>query len=226
VAAEWLFAKLYTAPSRADRLLREVVRPLVDRALATGAADSWFFIHYGDPDSHLRLRLHGDPTCLHAEALPALRDALGPLVADLSLRRVQLDTYDREIERYGGPEEFILSEQLFTADSQAVLEIVETLGDEALADARWRLAIPGMDVLLDDLGLGLEERAAVMKTVHESFAREHRADQKLLRQIGDRYRAEPAVLEPLLDPVGAADGPYDSRLARARGAGARRQPAS
>ena len=37
--------------------------------------------------------------------------------------QVQLDTYEREVERYGGPEGIELAEQLFHADSEAVLAI-------------------------------------------------------------------------------------------------------
>src|SRR6185436_14813110 len=109
----------------ADRLLREVVRPVVDRALASGAANGWFFVRYADPDEHLRLRFSGDPARLSSEVLPALRDLVEPLLADGRLLRFQLDTYEREVERYGGAEGIILAERVFEADSRAVLDIVE-----------------------------------------------------------------------------------------------------
>ncbi len=57
--SEWLYAKLYTGAATADRLLSDVVGPLVREALDSGAADRWFFIRYSDPGRHLRLRLHG-----------------------------------------------------------------------------------------------------------------------------------------------------------------------
>jgi hypothetical protein len=41
------------APSMADRLLREVVRPVVDCALGDGATVGWFVVRYRDPDDHL-----------------------------------------------------------------------------------------------------------------------------------------------------------------------------
>jgi hypothetical protein len=42
--------------ARRRRTRRDVVRPVVERVLSGGAADRWFFIRYGDPDWHLRLR--------------------------------------------------------------------------------------------------------------------------------------------------------------------------
>ena len=76
--SEWLFAKLYSGPATADQVLRDVVRPVVERVLSAGAADRWFFIRYGDPDWHLRLRFHGHPARLGGEVLPALQAAAAP----------------------------------------------------------------------------------------------------------------------------------------------------
>ena len=65
--SEWLYAKLYTGAATADRVLRDVVGPVTRSALRAGAVDGWFFIRYGDPDWHLRWRLHGDPGRLRGE---------------------------------------------------------------------------------------------------------------------------------------------------------------
>src|SRR5262249_45790050 len=102
--SEWLYVKLYSGPATADQVLREVVRPAVERALGSGAADGWFFLRYGDPDWHLRLRFHGAPDRLHGEVLPLVQAAAAPLCGDGRLWRVQLDVYQREVERYGGAE--------------------------------------------------------------------------------------------------------------------------
>ncbi|MGH3994155.1 MAG: thiopeptide-type bacteriocin biosynthesis protein, partial [Pseudonocardiaceae bacterium] len=132
--SEWLYAKLYSGNSTSDHLLRELVRPLVDEALASGAVDRWFFIRYADPDWHVRVRLHGPPERLHGEVLPALEAAIEPFCRDGSVWKLQLDTYEREIERYGGNEGIVLSERLFHADSEAALSIVETLSGDAGTD--------------------------------------------------------------------------------------------
>src|SRR5262249_36529540 len=100
--SEWLYVKLYTGPAIADQVLRDVVRPVVASALSGGAADRWFFVRYGDPDWHLRLRLHGRPARLSGEVLPALHAAAAPLLGDGRLWRVQIDTHERRVERYGG----------------------------------------------------------------------------------------------------------------------------
>src|SRR5262249_22636366 len=80
--SEWLYVKLYTGPATLDQLLRDVIQPLVDGVLQTGAADRWYFIRYGDPHWHLRLRFHGAPARLDSDVLPALRAATAPLLRD------------------------------------------------------------------------------------------------------------------------------------------------
>jgi thiopeptide-type bacteriocin biosynthesis protein len=148
------------------------------------------------------------PERLHRETLPALQAAVAQLLKDGQLWRMQLDTYDREVERYGGPEGIQHAERLFHVDSEAVLEIMELLepGDTGL-DERWRLALRGMHMILDDLGLDLEARYQLLKNVRKAFAREFRADEQFIGQVGNRFRKERKNLEALLDPMHDAESP-------------------
>jgi thiopeptide-type bacteriocin biosynthesis protein len=209
----WLYAKLYTGAATADQVLRDLVRPLAETALRSGAADRWFFIRYGDPDWHLRLRLHGDPQRLRDEIFPALQAAVAPLLEDGRVWRLQLDTYEQEIERYGGPAGIELAEQLFHLDSEAVLELIEGFPADAREEARWRLTLCGIDRLLTDLGFDRQAQCAILTRVREVYAREFRADANLKHQLGARFRKERPGLEALLDPARGADGPLAAGLA-------------
>ncbi|MBW8876816.1 MAG: lantibiotic dehydratase [Acidobacteria bacterium] len=200
--SEWLYVKVYTGTSTADGLLREVVAPVAREALAEGTADSWFFIRYGDPEWHLRLRFHGRPAELGGRLLPRLHAELDPRLADGRLWKVQLDTYEREVERYGGPEGMLLAESIFEADSDAVLAIVEMLEGDEGADVRWRIALRGADMLLTDLGLEGEERTRTMRVMKEGFGREFGGGKGLRVQLDQKFRKEGRSLAPLLDPAG------------------------
>jgi thiopeptide-type bacteriocin biosynthesis protein len=224
--SEWLYAKLYTGTATTDQVLTEAVRPVTQEALRSGAADGWFFIRYGDPDWHIRLRLHGEPERLEKEVWPALRAAVASLIDDGRVWRLQLDTYEREVERYGGALGIVLAERLFQADSEAVLELTELYPEDARGDARWRLALCGMDSLLADLGLDLGRRRELLEQVRTSFATEFRADVNLRRQLGNVYRKERPALERLLTPQSAdADGVWAPGLAVLRRRSERWAPA-
>jgi lantibiotic biosynthesis protein len=205
--SEWLYAKLYTGNGTADRVLIDVAEPVVQAALGTSAAKRWFFVRYADPHFHVRLRVNGDPRRLVEEVLPLLHEKAEPLLADGVMWRLQLDTYERELQRYGGDEGIELSEELFRHDSEAVLGIVRTLwGDEGL-DARWRLALYGIDRLLDDFGLDLERKRAWARGCRDGFAREFDVRGQTRRALGERYRVERKALDELLELEEGADHP-------------------
>jgi thiopeptide-type bacteriocin biosynthesis protein len=196
---EWLYAKLYTSESNADRVLREVIGPLRRSALERGVADRWFFLRYADPETHLRVRFHGDPARLAESLVPALRDATEPLLRDRTLWRVQLDTYERETERYGGEEAMILGERLFFEDSDAVLALLDDLSGDDGARARSSLAFVGIDRLLDQFGFDVATKQAIMSSLRDGMGREFLADKRLRIQMGSKFRTERRELERLLD---------------------------
>jgi thiopeptide-type bacteriocin biosynthesis protein len=219
--SEWLYVKLYTGPAGVDQVLRDVVRPVVEEVRRSCAADGWFFIRYGDPDWHLRLRFHGHPEQLRDEVWPALQAAADPLLANGLAWRLQLDTYEREVERYGGPDGIELAERLFQADSDAALALAGLLTEDARGDLRWRLALLGMDLLLADFRLGPEARRAIVRKARDLLAEEFRADAALRRQLGTRFRQERRSLDRLLARVPDAD----ARVAAGREALRRRSHA-
>ena len=201
--SEWLYAKIYTGETTADRVLREAIAPIVH------AHDGpWFFLRYADPDPHVRVRLRGEPARLLGETLPALERGLAPLLDKGVARKLVIDTYERELERYGGDAGIELVETLFWRDSEAVLGIVELLEGDAGADARWRLAVRGIESLLVALGLDAAAREKVVSDGREMLGREMRADTPLWSRIGDRFAKERASLDAMFTPS-AADAEHD-----------------
>lgn len=213
--SEWLYAKLYCGSGTADRLLCEEIAPLAREALLAGAARSWFFIRYGDPEWHLRVRLRGDPEGLRSNVLPRLEQAFGRLVRDGSAWKFQLDTYEREVERYGGDSGIELAEELFFHDSEAVADMLQHLVGDAGADQRWRLMLAGMDRLMDDFGLDLEARLRLAERARDGFAARYQHE-ALRAPLAERVRRERAALERLLAANDAEGEPPPALAALAR----------
>ena len=204
--SEWLYAKLYTGSATADRVLTDVVAPVARDAFSESEIDRWFFIRYADPDVHVRVRFHGDPDTLCSTVLPRLRAAASPLIEHGLLRRVQLDTYEREVERYGGTAEVMeISERLFQADSEAVLDIIDALSDDEWSQSRWQLTLAGMNRMLCDLGFDLTERLELVTRVRQGFTgpgtgRDIRVEGPVKKQLSDRFRQERDVLLAMIVP--------------------------
>ncbi|WP_224247951.1 lantibiotic dehydratase [Hyalangium gracile] len=222
--SEWLYLKLYGGTITLDRLLASTLGEALRQAQASGATDRWFFIRYNDPEPHLRLRFHGAPERLQAEVWPRLREACAAFLQEGTGWRVQLDTYERELERYGGPVGTELSEALFCADSLAVLEILQTCPADAGAELRWRLALKGMDALMDELGMTLEQKLDLVEQNRAGYGAEFHANKALEVQLGARYRRESRQLEALLSAPAEAQGPFRDGLLAFQRRAARTRP--
>lgn len=205
--SEWLYLKLYTGKSTADQLLREFVRPFVDGVLRAGDADRWFFLRYGDPFWHIRLRFHGSPERLHGSLLPSFNAAVDAFVSAGKVWRVQIDTYEREIERYGGAQGICLAEKIFHPDSEAALTIVEgSPGNEGLV-ARRLIALRSIDRLLGDFALDLPLKRRMMESLQEEFGGPLPSNRGLGGGSGTVYRNA---------AEGVLDGTREMRAAFAR----------
>jgi thiopeptide-type bacteriocin biosynthesis protein len=180
-----LYAKLYAGPAACDDVIRRLA------PLARGA-DQWFFIRYSDPDHHVRVRFRSDSKRLERR----LHRATSVLLDEGLVWRVQLDTYEREVERYGGDEGVLLAERLFHIDSDAVVAILEMLepGDEGL-DERWQLALAGVDLLLTDFGLDTLAKRELVRSARGDSATLH-------RQMAANFRESREALELLLEAGG------------------------
>lgn len=222
--SEWLYVKLYSGVAGSDQLLREVVAPVVQKLESAGGCDNWFFLRYADPEPHLRLRFHGEPDRLLSALLPALHAAAAPWLRAGLLSRVQLDTYEREVERYGGGEGMLLAEQLFHADSVAALAIIKGSSGDAGMALRWRLALCGIDRLLCSLGFDEAERHTLIRRARDGYGQEFRAGPLLKRQLGEKYRQRRTQIEHLLDPHGAHDAALAPGLAALAARDARSAP--
>ena len=197
--SEWLTAKLYCGPAEADRILVDEVGPLVRRLVDSGAVRLWFFLRYRDPEPHLRVRLHGDPELLRSEALGALTATTEALVAQGRLRALVLDTYERETQRYGGAAAIVHAEELFFHDSEAVLGVLRSVGRDSTGDNRFRLALLGVDRLLDDMGFPLEDKLTLVEGLRDAFHREFGSEESFRRRSSVAFRASRSALQALLD---------------------------
>lgn len=206
--SDWLFVKLYTGREMEEDLLAGAVHELVGQVAAVGFSD-WFFLRYSDPGRHIRLRFRGDPGRLLADLLPLVSAWATDLVGRGECLRFAFDTYERELERFGGAEGTSAAEELFAADSAAVVELLHRRSVKQLTLDPLALAVLGVDALLEGLGLPPAARAEWCRA-HGGRRREDGAD----------YRAWKASLRPLLADAGGECPPLAAMRTRLHAAAA------
>lgn len=196
---EWLYLKLYCGVKLSDELITNIINIFANELIAEKLISQWFFIRYADPNPHLRVRFRqcrpgvGIVERLHAR--------LAPYLLDKSVWRVQQDTYKRELERYD-PATMVALEDVFFHDSVAVGECLLAL-EESPEVPRWRLALVGIDYLLEDFGLTLAQKADLLEGMAAGYTREFGLDTAAGRKsLGAKFRIHRTDIEQdLLTPT-------------------------
>jgi thiopeptide-type bacteriocin biosynthesis protein len=195
--SEWLYLKLYCGPASVDRLLVEA-EPFLRGTETEGLWDRWHFVRYADPEQHLRLRFHGQPQRLLSELLPRIHSHLERPLAQGLLWKWQVDTFEPEVERYGGALGLGLAEAWFFEDSEAVLQgLVRGM---TMAE-RWKTGLAEVDAIWAALGLSLPERSELARASRESFRKEFGDTGEGAVQMGVKFRALRKELEGALHGV-------------------------
>lgn len=195
--SQWLYAKLYTGSASADDILQGPVQQLVQRY--GSEIQSWFFIRYADPDFHLRLRFRVRDLGLRLDLQQRLSELSAHLLRQGLIWDLQLATYQPEIERYGGPEGLPLCEQIFRADSEAILAMLPHLRGDVGAELRWLATLASVDRLLESLFDGdLVAKTACVENMQQGFATEFRVDKAMRQALSQKLRDKKALITMVL----------------------------
>lgn len=188
---EWLYLKLYCGAGHADAVLTQLVGPLVRQLCQEGKIEKWFFIRYHDSANHLRLRFyHSTNQHFWPEIIARFNTMLvNQRTRDL-VRRVQLDTYERELERYGF-DTIRDCEQFFCIDSKAVLDLIDLEANfENDEKRRWSVALLGVNQMLEDFGYSLTNKQSLLNFLYKGFFAEFAGGKSLQVQLDQAYRRE------------------------------------
>lgn len=196
LGSEWLYYKWYCGPQMANKVLQEVLRPLLQELQTRLLIDSWHFIRYADPDNHLRVRFHLPAVERLGEVILLVQQYLRPCLHTSCIWKSQTDTYRRELERYG-PHTVVASERLFQYQSAAILRDLEQFTD-ANDTAYWQWGLRAVDELLEAFALPLAQKLTLVQGLRKAFAQEFNEDQPLKSQLDAKYRLfRPQIVEAL-----------------------------
>lgn len=198
IGDEWLYYKIYTGYKTSDTIIRLAIKPLVEELIAQKLIDKWFFIRYNDPEYHLRVRFHITDKSKYAEIILKFNDAFKFYVQEDLIWKVQVDTYKREIERYG-VDTMVLSEDLFFYDSNAIVSLIGVLHGQSDENLRWKVTIKMIDSLLDDFKFTLGQKKELLGMLQENFMKEFGFDKDSRKHLGAKFRKHKNEVENTLN---------------------------
>lgn len=215
LGSEWIYVKIYCGIRQSDKILSEYLLPLLQTFYENEVILKFFFVRYNDPENHIRLRLQISDSST-SKGLNWILQNLSKCLDDLNnkgmLYRIQYDTYNRELERYGN-QTMEIAETIFSIDSNAVLRILSNLRKRGIDADRWLLAAYGIDQMLSCFDLNLDEKLMFVTNSQSAFFREfNTAENNLNYQLNEGYRRDKESLEgiiasetAMLDTLGVVD---------------------
>lgn len=156
--SDWLYFKLYGHSNREEEFIAYNLNSICNEVIEKSLADKFFFMRYTDDAKHIRLRFNGNPKILCSELLPFLHEKFITLNNDGLLSRYTIDTYEPEVERYGGPELIGYAETIFMYDSVVVFDLINLKRENNLEYDMEKVAVLSVLNYLDDLGMDIKEQ--------------------------------------------------------------------
>ncbi len=224
IGSDWLYVKLYCPTARQDEFVVGTLTAFCEGMRSSGLVQTWFFIRYKDPESHIRLRFRGEPDTLTTSVLPQLCSWSRQLVDDGALSRICVDTYEREVTRYGGPGAIEAAEDLFAADSRAAIDLLALSRRTDNAVDRTILSMLNIESLL--AAFGLDDRRRIAWYRERVISKSESGDdyRKRKRELCNRVGDPPDTLVGIFSTRTAALEPVRARLEALTAAGALQQP--
>ena len=179
--SEWLYFKIYTGVKTSDLVLLEVIKPFVEQLQNEHVIKKWFFIRYNDPKPHLRIRFNISNLNNYNYILEKINSLFGEYLNSGEISNVIIDTYKRELERYG-ESSIEYAEELFFRSSELILNFLEYDDEEKIM-----VALFYIDCILSELGLSNEEKTNWIKNFDNAFKTEFNTDKSLNSQLKKKY---------------------------------------
>lgn len=196
---EWLYVKLYCGLKTADNVIGNELIQLSKKLYHEDLIDQWFYVRHADPEPHIRFRVHLASVFALGRVIQSINNAFSALIKSKQIWKVQFDTYERELERYGEAS-IELVEQLFFNDSLAIASLLSRMDmTDNFDEARWLWGLLSIDRLLSDFELDTNQKITVMKLLAKSSHPDDndQADNLLTRQLSFRYRHYRGRIESL-----------------------------
>lgn len=190
---EWLYYKIYCGTHAAEELLAGPTKRLTEAMLELGFAEKFFFIRYLDPEPHIRLRFRLTKNEHFLPVSKAVRNTISRYLNSKMVTSLQIDTYKRELERYGG-KLIAEAESIFFHDSQAVLQLLSWLSQGDAVERKWEAAILGVDQYLHDFGFSLPDKISYLHVLQQHFFQDFGGQKSLQLSLNNKYRS---LKEPL-----------------------------
>ncbi len=198
VGDKWVYYKIYCGVKTSDKILVEYIYPIIQDLCQNHLIEKSFFARYVDPNFHLRIRFLLDKRNAYEDLISVVHEKLQPLVLTGVINKIQIDTYKRELIRYGY-NTITHAETIFHNDSDFVLNVLAHLNEEQGHELRWKIAIISIDRYLDDFGLDQVKKMELYEKLSNLFYQENFNNKKVKKILDNNYRNHADGIKGIFD---------------------------
>ncbi len=186
--SNWLYVKIYTGSKFAQNLLRNEIPEIIKELKENEIISKWFFIRYGDPKFHLRIRFLVTDMNAKSKLLYILNQKLQTYLSNHQIWNIEIDTYKRELNRYGH-DTIDVCETYFCYNSEFVLSLLTHL-QKISEEERLLVAIHYANNLLEQCKYSTSEKSEFVKINSNAFSIEFGINtNKMLRlNLDEQFR--------------------------------------
>ncbi|MCZ4248660.1 lantibiotic dehydratase [Bacillus amyloliquefaciens] len=182
--SDWLYLKLYFNSFRDEELISIEIPNFCNYLIKEKLIDKYFYVRFLDDKPHIRLRIHGDPHIILNKVLLKFKEWQTQLLTEGIINKTEISCYEREVERYGGPDFIDLCETLFYYDSMCVSELIDFLNYTNMNDTfeQETIAILSVIFYLEEIGLNFVQQLELFESIvqKDGFHKEFRKKRKNL----------------------------------------------
>jgi len=194
---EWLYIKIYSSKYYIDHILTHEISSIIKKLEKDKIISKFFFIRYEDPHYHLRLRFLTSELKNLSLILEMLCIKLKKYIKNEIVWKIQIDTYEREIERYN---KYLINitETLFYIDSKYVIEALKKISEDEKENYKWMLAIKSIDSYLNLFETDISKKLLIIKSMSNSFKLEFSFNDNNSKILNNMYREKRHIFEDIL----------------------------
>jgi len=196
--SNWHYYKIYCGVKMMNKVLLDTLKPLLDILRSNDLITEYFFVRYYDGHHHIRIRFFSNNSINN----PRISTIVGEYFENLFDKgwalRIAMDTYVREIERYGeGTIE--LSEKFFTIDSQSVLNFLLVLKQIKNEDFQWQFAIRSAHDIIASVYSDVKSQYLFAEEQFQKYLLEHGSSKKMKLQLNKKFRINRQTVDNLMN---------------------------
>ncbi len=190
-----LYYKIYCNSESANSIIAGI-KNLCDHIIKAGLATKFFFIRYGDPRFHIRLRFFSDNKNDLYKIHDKVMNGFKIMSTNKKVTDITIDTYNRELERYN-PLIINEIESIFFNDSVMAFDFA-SFGENK--NNEWLFAMFSIDRLLSDFSLDLYEKGEILNSLSRIYMLDgvKNLDKNIKNKIGQKYSLHKPKIHELL----------------------------